>query len=290
MNTGSRPRRLLMASDLSARCDRALSRAAQLARHWRSGLTVVHVASAADLARSDRLAGSAPSWRRPEPRLRMLARALQADLDHEGIEATAQVLTGPTADALLQATVETSAGLLVMGIAKAARSDRHPVGLTAEALVRQSTVPVLSVRHRTRGPYRHVVVASDFSLPALHALRLAALWFDDARLTLFHAYTPPGTVPVAGTDGGAPWHAAIERQCEAHLAEAALAPALASGLERRLEAGEPEDLLWDFVNATDADLVVLGSHGRGGWARALLGSTAEHLLHVLDCDTLVVRG
>ncbi|MBK8767793.1 MAG: universal stress protein [Burkholderiaceae bacterium] len=33
-----------------------------------------------------------------------------------------------------------------------------------------------------------------------------------------------------------------------------------------------------------------GSQGRSGLARALLGSTAENLLHALDCDTLVVRG
>jgi nucleotide-binding universal stress UspA family protein len=49
-------------------------------------------------------------------------------------------------------------------------------------------------------------------------------------------------------------------------------------------------LLSDYVASADVDLVVLGSQGRSGLARALLGSTAENLLHTLDCDTLVVRG
>nr|HPM66487.1 universal stress protein [Piscinibacter sp.] len=63
-----------------------------------------------------------------------------------------------------------------------------------------------------------------------------------------------------------------------------------AALDRVLEFGAPETLLPDFVTSAHVDLVVLGSQGRSGLARALLGSTAENLLHTLDCDTLVVRG
>ncbi len=51
-----------------------------------------------------------------------------------------------------------------------------------------------------------------------------------------------------------------------------------------------ETLLPDYVVSADVDVVVLGSQGRSGLARALLGSTAENFLHTLDCDTRVVRG
>lgn len=68
--------------------------------------------------------------------------------------------------------------------------DRIQLGSTVDTLVRRSRVPVLNV---ARDAYRHVVVATDFSNPAMDALRLAARWFDDSRMTLFHAYTPrPG--------------------------------------------------------------------------------------------------
>lgn len=50
-----------MASDLSARCDRALARAALLAREWQSELTVAHVVHPAEVALRDRLASGAPS-------------------------------------------------------------------------------------------------------------------------------------------------------------------------------------------------------------------------------------
>lgn len=285
------PNRILVATDLSARCDRAVARAAQLALAWHSALVVAHVVHAAEVARRDQLAGSAPSWRRPESWAQTLQRTLGADLDAEGIAATARVVIGaPAAAAVQQALADEGAGLVVLGVAKDARMDRIQLGSTVDTLVRHSRVPVLNVRGRARAAYRHVVVATDFSAPALQALRLAARWFPGARLSLFHAYVPPGTMLGNGAAADDAWRAAATQECTAHLAEAALpAPVLAS-LQRVIERGQPEVLLPDYVASTGADLVVLGSQGRSGLARALLGSTAENLLHVLDCDTLVVRG
>ena len=62
MNETTPPQRIFMANDLSARCDRALARAAQLAQAWHGKLTVVHVVHAAEVAARDRLASGAPSW------------------------------------------------------------------------------------------------------------------------------------------------------------------------------------------------------------------------------------
>lgn len=286
----TRPRRVFMASDLSARCDRALARAALLARAWQGELTVAHVVHAAEVAAHDRLSSGAPSWRRPESWSRTLERALRADLAAEGIGATPRVLIGSTADALLQGASDDRADLVVLGIAKDARMDRIRLGSTVDTLVRRSVVPVLNVRRRARGAYRHVVVATDFSAPAMQALQRAAHWFEGARLTLFHAWVPPGSALTSGPAAGEAWRAEAEQQCASHLAEAALPAPVMAALQRLLERGTPESLLPDYVASTDADLVVLGSQGRGGLARALLGSTAENLLHTLDCDTLVVRG
>jgi len=84
MTEATRPQRIFMASDLSARCDRALARAALLARAWHSELTVAHVVHAAEVAAHDRLSNGAPSWRRPESWSQTLERAPRADLATEG--------------------------------------------------------------------------------------------------------------------------------------------------------------------------------------------------------------
>ncbi len=284
------PQRIFMASDLSARSDRALARAALLARAWQSQLTVAHVVHAADVAAHDRLTSGAPSWRRPESWAQTLERALRADLAGECIAATSTVVIGSPTEAVLQAATDDGAGLVVLGIAKDARMDRIQLGSTVDTLVRRSRVPVLNVRRRARDAYRHVVVATDFSDPAMHALRLAAHWFEGSRMTLFHAYTPPGSALTTGPAANESWRTAVTQQCASHLAAAALPAPAEAALQRVLEQGTPETLLSDYVASADVDLVVLGSQGRSGLARALLGSTAENLLHALDCDTLVVRG
>lgn len=288
MNETTPPRRLFLANDLSARCDRALARAAQLAQAWHGELTVVHVVHAADVAAGDRLASGAPSSRQPEPWPQTLERTLRADLAAEGIAATSRVVIGSTTDAVLQGAAE-DADLVVLGIAKDARMDRIQLGSTVDILVRRSRVPVLNVRNRVRGAYRHVVVATDFTEPAMRALRLAAHWFTGARLTLFHAYIPPGSSLTSGTRPSHSWRAAVAQQCASRVTEADLPTPIEAALDRVLESGAPETRLPDSVTSADVDLVVLGSHGRSGMARALLGSTAENLLHTLDCDTLVVR-
>jgi nucleotide-binding universal stress UspA family protein len=284
------PSRIFVATDLSARCDRAVARAAQLAGAWQAQLVVAHVVPVVEVSRRDGLTNVVPSWRRPESWAQALQRTLEDDLEAEGIAATAKVLIGSPAEAVQQAATEEGAGLVVLGIAKDARMDRIQLGSTVDALVRHSRVPVLNVRGRARAPYRHVAVTTDYSEPALQALRLAARWFPAARLSLFHAYMPPGTMLGSGAIADDACRTAATQEYIAHVVAADLPPPVAAGLRQVIERGQPELLLPDYVASAGVDLVVLGSHGRSGLARALLGSTAENLLHVLDCDTLVVRG
>ena len=70
----------------------------------------------------------------------------------------------------------------------------------------------------------------------------------------------------------------------------ALEPSVAHRLHRVIDRGHPEVLLCDYVRHEEIDLVVLGTNGRSGFLKAMIGSTAENLLHLLECDTMVVRG
>jgi hypothetical protein len=70
------PKRIFMAADLSARCDRALARANLLARAWKGELIVAHVVHAAEVARRDRRASGVPAWRMGSQGRSGIARAL----------------------------------------------------------------------------------------------------------------------------------------------------------------------------------------------------------------------
>ncbi len=58
-------------------------------------------------------------------------------------------------------------------------------------------------------------------------------------------------------------------------------------VERVVSEGSPGDVLVDA--AADADLVVVGSRGRGGIKSALLGSVSSHVAHHAPCPVVIVR-
>ncbi|MDH3644814.1 MAG: universal stress protein, partial [Gammaproteobacteria bacterium] len=52
--------------------------------------------------------------------------------------------------------------------------------------------------------------------------------------------------------------------------------------------GRAADQIHQLARAQNVDLIVIGSHGHGGW-RTLLGSTANAVLHGAPVDTIVIR-
>ncbi len=60
-------------------------------------------------------------------------------------------------------------------------------------------------------------------------------------------------------------------------------------LTTQIAVGAPEQILIEEAKEWNADLVVVGSHGRGFWGRMLLGSTTDALVHHAPCSVLVVR-
>ncbi|HWL74703.1 MAG TPA: universal stress protein, partial [Burkholderiaceae bacterium] len=93
-------RKILLATDLSARCDRALCRAAMLAWQWQSSLTVLHVVEDRDLSIPD--AAGLPSWRRPSDPLDVARKHLLADVDALPARPTVRIAEGNPIEAILR--------------------------------------------------------------------------------------------------------------------------------------------------------------------------------------------
>jgi universal stress protein A len=142
--------------------------------------------------------------------------------------------------------------------------------------------------------YYRIVVAVDFS-PAseeawAHARRLAAL--SDAELVLTHV------VPEAPRLVGGPLtrarlaevHAALRRWADDKLTKWA-ETARAEGRRVRLAVriGIPYEEIVDLATDERADLVVIGTRGRTGARRVLLGSVAERVVRLAPCPVLSIR-
>lgn len=283
------PARLLLATDLSVRCDRALDRAAQLAGEWGAELDIVTVVEPTD--RPDPLAVlSWPPVDDKASRLRLARHQLERDARGLVLATRLHVAHGEPAPAIGQAAAELACGLIVVGVARNDSFGRFLLGSTIEQLSRNVPQPVVVARARVHGDYRRVLVATDFSAASRHALRTAAGLFADGDLTLYHAYaTPYRSLADAAPGSDAMRPPSEDRKCAAFLAECGLPDELRSRLRVVFEGKGLEMALGRYVRDHDVDLVVLGTQGRRGVKSILRGSAAARLLAWLPCDTLIVR-
>lgn len=287
------PRALLLATDLSARCDRALARALQLARQWNARLVVATVlppAPAQELLADVLDAGEGLS---PARAHRLAERRLRRELgaEAEGVDVQLRVAEGHVGRTLLQLAGEEGCGLIVTGLAGNPAFELPSLGSTVAWLTRHSPLPVLVVHHRAHHPYRDLVVATDFSDSALQAANHAlALFGPPLRLALVHAQETPATALLTGDLGPAQEQARAQAGEQARAFQAGLQPALEPGQVRTvIAAADPARLLRQHVETEGGDLVVVGTHGRGALFELFLGSVAQHLVARLETDTLLVR-
>lgn len=284
------PRKILLATDLSARCDRALDRAAALAAAWQAELIAVHALEQSDDFYAGDLRERLPSWRRPPDASVIVEEQLRRDMLHTGVKITAIAERGDPAELLLRVAETRGCDLIVTGIARDETLGRFGLGATVDRLLRRSRLPLLIVRQRVRGPYGNILVATDFSDGSRCALETAAELFPDRRLSLLHAYEPP-FVGMAGDPDRyrSEYRAVAARESAAFLAGAAIPKARRDDLELLVEPGRPSQLVQQYVHDRGVDLVALGTHGRSALFDILLGSTAREILAGLPCDALVVR-
>jgi nucleotide-binding universal stress UspA family protein len=223
---------------------------------------------------------------------RRIREGLRAELGEVVEQATILIEEGEPADVIERAVASLGIDLIVTGIAREGPFASRPVilGKTVERLLRRMAVPILIVRNRPRAPYGGVLVTTDFSEPSANALQVAMSFFPDQTLHVLHAFQLPG--PGVLTDRPRQ----VESFRQTHAMELAaflnsmVLPAEARGrLITLVEEGHPAQLVREYVRDRDADLVVLGTHGRGAMLEALVGSTAKSILSSLPCDALVVR-
>ncbi|MDE8652817.1 universal stress protein [Novosphingobium album (ex Liu et al. 2023)] len=282
------PRKILVATDLTPRCDRAVDRAVQLAEEFGAELIAAHIMDPTETPQYyiDR---SRRSWRRlPDPVERMRWR-LKRDLAGASEKIRVIVEEGNPAEKLVDLAIREQCDLIVTGDAGPESLSRMIFGSTVNRIVRGSTAPVLMVHDRPTRRYRDIVIATDFSEASLQALRSVAAFFPKSDLTLFHGYDIPYAGFIVDRDIESELRS-IEKEITAKfMSDPRIEPKMKSRTAVVIQHGSPEALLGDFIDDRSIDLTVIGSHGRGAIFDALIGSNAKRLVERLEGDLLIVR-
>jgi nucleotide-binding universal stress UspA family protein len=280
------PTRILLATDLSARSDRTLDRAVQLAGQWSSELVVLNVLEASpapDMALAMIYGEEGVSNEQ------IVQRELQQDIAGLDIQPIVKIARGDAAESIRTIAVDNDCDLIVTGMARNETFGRFLLGTTVEKLVRMVYQPLLVVRNRPRKPYRKVVVATDFSDSSRHALHAAAQFFPDCELIIYHACKIPLSGLADGISTDRVGDDVTRNECAVFLENSVLSDDLRKRLKVVVEYGVLETTLTHYVRKNAVDLVVMGTHGRSGLMSILLGSLVARMLNWLPCDTMIVR-
>lgn len=278
---------ILAATDFSTRSQRALRRAGLLAREKSFELAIVHVVDDDQPARLVDL-----EKRESE---RYLAEQIDTLAELRGVDCRALVVVGDPFDSILRAAASVAAELVVMGVHRKQFLGDIFIGTTVERVIRAAPCPVLMVNHEPTDVYRLVLAAVDTVSPSAKAMKTVETLrlLENAKLTLVHAIHAParGKLALAGVDNGQ-----IEQYlaAERDRARAELRAYFAANdidIEAhpmRIEEGSPFATIAAAVRDLMPDLVLIGTHGRTGVAKVLLGSVTTDVLRFIDTDILVV--
>lgn len=198
---------------------------------------------------------------------------------------------------LLDQAAEVSADLIVLGPHRSRRIGDQFLGSTADRVIRTAGVPVLIVREVLRLPLSVIAAATDFSEPAAKALEEAAAW--TAAFGRDGEESPPELravhVRVMRDDFTDPPSPLELESLEAKLLDETQDAARRTGsgtdlgvVPEILTATEPADELVLYAEEKSPDFLVLGTHGRGRVARALIGSVASSVVRRVMCPVLLV--
>ena len=115
----------------------------------------------------------------------------------------------------------------------------------------------------------------DGSDPAAAAVEYALEQFGDEELTALYVIDPVDGATAWGPGAADDWLASAEERAEGVLEEVTERAAAAHDVETDSTVGRPARTIVEYADAGDFDHVVVGSHGREGISRVLLGSVAE---------------
>lgn len=276
---------IVVATDLSARSDRAIERALMLARLHRAELHVVHIVDDAlpdSIARHQ--ADAATSNMRDH-----IASLDESMADQVKIE----VGTGKGSVEIARFARGAGAELIILGVRDTGRESPFR-GTTSEQIIRMGELPVLVVKDRATRDYERVAVAIDFSVHARRAIELALALAPDAEMHLIHAYQVPFEGFLYGADSREQLEEDLRKRMEDMIDKEMSASLAALGIDtgnfhRVLKHGAIRQVIGREVERIKPDLLALGTHGRTGVANAILGSVAEDMLGTPPCDALAVK-
>jgi nucleotide-binding universal stress UspA family protein len=289
--------RILCPVDLSDASKHAFDHAAVLAGWYASKIIVLHVCNPVFIPSGEAVGLAMPPTLTYEER-KAIRQQLIASLQPMTADAEVIVESGPVPYRILEHAKTLPADLIVIGTHGAGGFTHLILGSVTEKVIRQATCPVLTVPPKawTRSalPFKRLLCPVDFSDSSLAALERAfsIAQESDADLTLLHAFEwTPDDEPLTNRPISVPeFRGELERELTARL-EALIPDSVRTWCRPvlRIVHGKAYRQILDAAVEENADLIVMGVHGRNALEQMLFGSTTNQVVRRATCPVLTVR-
>lgn len=287
---------ILAATDFSDYSIHAVNRGFMIAKSTQSQYTIMHALGLGTIAPFREFLGEGGGQLAQE--ITEGSRSLLLEMVNDparnlGVEAQPWIDDELASIAIPAHVAAANVDLILLGAQGSSLLKRVFLGSTASKMLRLSKRPLLMTRQPPAGPYRQILVATDFSPCSERAIRIAREIAPAANILLLHVFDVPfeGKMHYAGVN------ADIIHRYRNEARERSLqrlhALAEKSGLQRGnytalVQYGDTVAEIAAHESQQHCDLIVMGKHGTNVTEELLLGSVTKHVLAETKSDMLVV--
>lgn len=278
---------VVVPTDFSDGSQQALARALRLPLGPKSKVTLLHVVpdDIPGTLRKDAILEAERSLEKSLARVHQLA--LARGLSPR--QFVADVVEGDSAQQIIKRAHTVEADVICMGRHGRRSFVEARLGSTSRKVVKLGDVPVLLVRSPATSSYQSVLMAIDLTLASAKLIKTAKPWLEDSNeVELLHASSVAyeDYVVVSGERAEEFREDALKRATKDLKALLAKTGVKATP---RVIGGDARMLIIEEAKARKAELIVVGTHGRSGVRKLILGSVAEWTMTHAPCDVLVMK-
>lgn len=277
--------KILLAQDFSKSSENVVETAIELAKVFRSEVIPIHVLP-------DDIVNEKVNSLLNETALMKLNETAKR-IKSEGVEVGKPMLEfGSPHDRIVKAAVRVNANLILVGSGENRKGDRFQLGTTTERIIQKSEKPVFVAKEGMPLNVQHILCPVDFSAASKQALKNA--------ITMAHRFRAELTIlGVCELQGLAWFTSEKDKEAENGIRSAQhkakfdefLKGFNLSGLNWAKETpkGDPAEEILSTISRKMVDLLVMGSVGRTGLNRLIMGSVTEKVVREVPCSFLTLK-
>ena len=199
---------------------------------------------------------------------------------------------GQSVDEILKLAVQEDVNLIVMGVGNRKGKEKLKLGNNVEKLIRHSDIPVWGVKPDEEVKITNILCPVDFSDPSRHALKNAILFSKqfEASLRILGVIEPISSLsPRLKVD----WdkeNASLLKKFEKEMED------FVKGFDLKelnykidIQTGTIDKKILHTIKEHKHDLLIMGTTGRSGLRRVLMGSVAEKVIREIPCSFITVK-